>query len=297
MASSPREKYAGITRHDAQDGLIFLAALVVLPFLPDRAIDPLGVFNPFAFWRLLLVMMGLSAAGYWAARLMGARRGLMVAGFATGFVSSTIGIAAMSARAHDNAAVTSAAAAGAMAAIMGSLVYLIALVMAADAELIGVLALPFLCAFLPALAYALLLAWRARSSASPGHDGRAFDLKVIAVFAALVAVFAVVSAMLVESFGEQGMLASAVATGFVDAHATAVSIATLVLAGKADMATGGLAILIGLSANMAVKIPAALALGPRPFALQLAGGIALLITGLWCGYGLALLLPLVDQPA
>ena len=73
MASSPREKYAGITRHDAQDGLIFLAALVVLPFLPDRAIDPLGVFNPFAFWRLLLVMMGLSAAGYWAARLMGAR--------------------------------------------------------------------------------------------------------------------------------------------------------------------------------------------------------------------------------
>jgi uncharacterized membrane protein (DUF4010 family) len=285
----PRGKYAGITRHDAQDGLTFLAALAVLPFLPNRMIGPMAVFNPFAFWRLLLVMMGLSAAGYWAARLMGPRRGLMVAGFATGFVSSTIGIAAMSARAHDNPPVASAAAAGAMASIMGSLIYLIVLVMAADAALLRGLALPFLCAFLPALGYALLLAWRARSSTPPDHNGRAFDLKVIAIFAGLVGIFSFLSALLVERFGAEGMMASAVATGFVDAHATAVSIATLVVAGKVDMTAGGLAILIGLSANMAIKIPAAFALGPRPFALQLAGGIALLIAGLWCGYGLAIL--------
>ena len=71
-----------------------------------------------------------------------------------------------------------------MAAIMGSLVYLIALVTVADAELLRGLALPFACAFLPALGYALLLAWRARTSASADPDGRAFDLKVIAGFAA-----------------------------------------------------------------------------------------------------------------
>lgn len=286
----PGAKQAGITRHDAQDGLIFLAALTVLPFLPNRMIGPMAVFNPFAFWRLLLVMMGLSAAGYWAARLMGARRGLMVAGFATGFVSSTIGIAAMSARAHDQPLAASAAAAGAMAAIMGSLVYLIALVTVADAELLRGLALPFACAFLPALGYALLLAWRARTSASADQDGRAFDLKVIAGFAALVVVFSFVSALLVERFGAQGMVASAAATGLVDAHATAVSIATVVVAGKADMASGILAILIGLTVNMAIKIPAAFVLGPRPFALQVAGGIAILIAGLWCGYGLAMLI-------
>jgi uncharacterized membrane protein (DUF4010 family) len=233
----PGAKQAGITRHDAQDGLIFLAALTVLPFLPNRMIGPMGVFNPFAFWRLLLVMMGLSAAGYWAAWLMGARRGLMVAGFATGFVSSTIGVAAMSARAHDQPLAASAAA-GAMAAIMGSLVYLIALVTVADAELLRGLALPFACAFLPALGYALLLAWRARTSASADQDGRAFDLKVIAGFAALVVVFSFVSALLVERFGAQGMVASAAATGLVDAHATAVSITTVVVAGKADMASG-----------------------------------------------------------
>ena len=289
-AGKPHGKSAGITRHDAQDGLIFLAALTVLPLLPNRMIGPMSVFNPFAFWRLLLVMMGLSAAGYWAARLMGPRRGLMVAGFATGFISSTIGIAAMSTRAHDHPPVAPAAAAGAMAAIMGSLIYLIALVTAADASLLAGLALPFLCAFVPTLAYALSLAWRARSPEEHDLDGRAFDLKVIAVFAGLVLLFSFASALLVERFGAQGMLASAIATGVVDAHATAVSIATLVVAGKADMQTGQLAILIGLSCNMAVKIPAAFMLGPRRFAVQVGGGIAILITGLWCGFGLAVLL-------
>jgi len=51
-------------------------------------------------------------------------------------------------------------------------------------------------------------------------------------------VFSFVSALLVERFGAQGMVASAAATGLVDAHATAVSIATVVVAGKADMASG-----------------------------------------------------------
>lgn len=289
-AGEPNTKAARITRHDAQDGLIFLGALTVLPFLPNRMMGPLSVFNPFAFWRLLLVMMGLSAAGYWAARLMGPRRGLMAAGFATGFVSSTIGIAAMSARAHDHPPVAGVAAAGAMASIMGSLIYLIALVTVADAPLLADLALPFACAFVPALAYALALAWRANAPARHDITGRAFDLKVIAIFAGLVVLFSFVSALLVERFGSQGMLASAIATGLVDAHATAVSIATLVAAGKADMEIGRLAILIGLSCNMAIKIPAAFALGPRAFAIKVGGGIAILITGLWCGFALAVLL-------
>ena len=143
---------------------------------------------------------------------------------------------------------------------------------------------------MPTLGYVLTLAWHAKEPARHDMTGRAFDLKVIAVFAGLVLIFSFIAALLVQRFGSQGMLASAIATGFVDAHATAASIATLVAAGKADMETGRLAILIGLSCNMAVKIPAAFALGPRPFAVKVGGGIAILITGLWCGFALAVLL-------
>src|SRR5512140_3808194 len=122
-----------ITRQELLDGLTFsVAALVVLPLLPDRTIDPFGFVNPFALWRLAVVFMGLSALGYAAQRLLGQRYGLTIAGFASGFVSSSAAIAAMGGRARADASRAGRSAAGAVASILGSLVYLLALVVAAD---------------------------------------------------------------------------------------------------------------------------------------------------------------------
>ena len=39
----------GITRHTFAVG-----ALVVLPLIPNRAVDPLGVLNQFTLWRLVV---------------------------------------------------------------------------------------------------------------------------------------------------------------------------------------------------------------------------------------------------
>src|SRR5579864_6213687 len=90
-----------LTERELFDGLIFaVAAVVVLPLLPNRPIDPFGLFNPFALWRLAVVLMALSAAGYISMRLAGPRYGLAIAGFASGFVSSTACIAAMGSRAR-----------------------------------------------------------------------------------------------------------------------------------------------------------------------------------------------------
>jgi len=104
-----------LTQRELMDGLAFaIAALVVLPLLPDRAVDPLGVLNPFALWRLAVVMMGLSALGYVAQRLAGGRRGLLLAGLAGGLVSSTATIAGMARRARETPASTAAAASAAL---------------------------------------------------------------------------------------------------------------------------------------------------------------------------------------
>src|SRR5262249_40463800 len=85
-----------LTERELVDGLIFFVpAVAVLPLLPNRPIDPFALFNPFALRRLAVVLMALSAAGYIALRLAGPRYGLAIAGFASGFVSSTACIAAM----------------------------------------------------------------------------------------------------------------------------------------------------------------------------------------------------------
>lgn len=276
-----------LTRQETLDAAAFAAAALALLFLPDRAIDSWGVVNPVSLGQTLVVLMGFSLAGYWAVRFLGAQFGLLVAGFAAGFVSSSMGIAAMGGNARDNVALSGAAAAGAIASILGSLIYLTALVATADASILGDLSVPFGCAVAPTLSYAAFLTWRARFSVpSVKKPDGAYHFKSIAVFVALVVAFGFVSTLLASRFGKEGVLASAAVTGLVDAHATAVSMAELVSAGKIGQAEGAFAILIGLSANMAIKIPAAFALGPRAFSWRVSAALTMLLGCLWCGYAL-----------
>ena len=76
-------------------------ALVLLPLLPDRALFG-DFFNPRALGRLVAVLLALQVAGHVAQRIVGAQRGLVLAGLASGFVSSTATIATMAARSREH---------------------------------------------------------------------------------------------------------------------------------------------------------------------------------------------------
>lgn len=79
-----------LTEQETRDGVLLVAAAaVVLPLLPDRAVDPWQVLNPRKLWWLALIVMTINAAGHFALRAMGARAGLLLTGLAGGFVSST----------------------------------------------------------------------------------------------------------------------------------------------------------------------------------------------------------------
>ncbi len=78
---------SALTEEEVRDGLIFAGAtLVVLPLLPDKALGPYGALNPRTIWIVVVLVMGVSALGYIAVRLVGARFGLPLAGLASGFV-------------------------------------------------------------------------------------------------------------------------------------------------------------------------------------------------------------------
>ena len=50
---------------------LLLATFIVLPLLPDRAVDPWGALNPHTLWLLVLLIAGLSLVGYIATRWLG----------------------------------------------------------------------------------------------------------------------------------------------------------------------------------------------------------------------------------
>jgi uncharacterized membrane protein (DUF4010 family) len=254
-------------------------------------VDPWGLVNPHSLWRLALVLMGLSTLGYIAQRTMGPRWGLTVAGFISGFVSSTVAIATMGGRAENDGALVDPAAAGAVAAVLGSLSYLVALVAFANWSLFLAMLPAFIGTMIPTLAYAARLGWQAAAQAVPLKvAGRAFDARLIMAFTGLVAVFSLVGRAMNAAFGDAGLVASSAASGFMDIHATAAALATLLGAGRTTLAVATLALLVALTVNMGAKIPAAFVLGPRPYALRVALGLVILLGGLWAGHGVGLLI-------
>jgi len=89
-----------ISKDELDDALIFAAAtLVVLPLVPNRQMGPYLALNPHSIWIVIVLVMAISAAGYVAVRLLGARFGLPLAGGISGFISSTATIGAVGWRA------------------------------------------------------------------------------------------------------------------------------------------------------------------------------------------------------
>ncbi|WP_340645839.1 DUF4010 domain-containing protein [Phenylobacterium sp.] len=280
-----------ITDQDLRDGLTFaIAAVVILPLLPNRAIDPYGLLNPFALGRLAVVAMGLSAVGYIAQRLVGARYGLLVAGLASGLVSSTAAVVAMGGRSRASPTAGSASAAGAVASLVGSLGYLTALIGAVSPNLLAVLALPLGLAAGLILLYA---AWLVRGTPRDTEDvtptGRAFNGLVVAWFVVLVGGFSLLSEQLVIWLGTPGALVGAGVLGLADAHAAAISMATLNANGSLASGPAAIAVLLTFTTNMAIKVPAAFMSGSRPYGIKVVWGVLLLLVGLWAGEAIMLL--------
>ena len=68
---------------------LFIATFIVLPLLPNHAVDPWGALNPYALWLLVLLISSLSLIGYVGSRWLGADRGILLTGLTGGLVSST----------------------------------------------------------------------------------------------------------------------------------------------------------------------------------------------------------------
>ena len=88
-----------LTEQELHDVILFsAAALIALPLAPNRFMGPFDAFNPHAAVQIIVLVMAISALGYIAMRLLGPRFGLPLAGFASGFVSSTATIFSMGTR-------------------------------------------------------------------------------------------------------------------------------------------------------------------------------------------------------
>lgn len=288
-ARTPLHHFVGkvLTQDEVRDALIMAGAtLVVLPLLPDRAIGPYGALNPRSIWLIVILLLGISAAGHVAIRTLGVRFGLPIAGLAAGFVSSSATIGAMSARAAKTPAVLAGAVAGAVLSTVATIIQMAVVIAATSLPTLYAIAVPLVCAGLTACAYGAVFTIKAlRSPPTEDHvdPGQAFSISSALMFALLLSVILVVSAALGAQFGSAGAMAAAAAAGLVDTHAAAISIASLAASGHIEPQSAVLPILAGLTTNTVTKIVLALSGRQREFAWRVIPGLVLVAAAAWLG--------------
>jgi uncharacterized membrane protein (DUF4010 family) len=243
---------------------LLLATFIVLPLLPNHALDPWGAFNPYKLWVLVLLISGLSLVGYVATRLLGSGRGIAVTAVAGGLVSSTATTLAMSKQSREPGAVPAQLVAGILIgwAIMCVRVVVVAAVIA-PALLVqlapGMTAMAAVCA---AVSW-----WSLRTHQPMGDGAVAVPVKnPFSLLAAskLAAVFAAVQLMLKlsESYAPRGgEYVIAALAGLTDVDAI-----TVAMSGRADTVHGdaglaAIAIVIACCSNTVVKAAMAAGIG------------------------------------
>lgn len=273
-----------LTAGEVTDGLIFaVATLIVWPQLPDRYLGPFQALNPHSLWFLVILIMAIGAGGHAAARGLGARFGLPIAGLASGFVSSTATVGAMAGRAKRASANLDAAVAGAMFSTVATFVQI--------AFLLTAVSRPTLLLLAPALlaggGFAALYAggFALRKAGAGGKDeiepGRAFNIAGALGLAAMIAMMLVGAAALRDWLGEAGVTVGAAVAGLADAHSPTISIASLVASGKMVPAAAVMPILVAVTSNTMSKLVVAASVGSRAFVLRIVPGIVGATVAAW----------------
>jgi uncharacterized membrane protein (DUF4010 family) len=272
-----------LTATELRDGLIFAAAaLILLPLLPNYPLAwTLGI-NPRRLWGLVVLFMGLQAAGYVASRATGPRIGLALSGLAAGFVSSTGTIAALGARARERPALRTSCVAGALFSTVATVVLLGVVAIAVFPPAASSLAPSLLSALAAAAAAAAVPLWRQRGTAPPAPpSGHAFNLVYAMGFAVILAGVTAAVSFIDRNWGGSAAVAATALAGAFDVHAAATSTLSLAAAGKLAVKDTLLPVLVAFSTNSFMKGIAAFVGGGRAYGAWVLLGIVVTVAAAW----------------
>jgi len=256
---------------------------VILPILPDQDYGPYGVINPRQVWIIVVLISGVSLAGYVGFRLIGQRYGTPLLGIFGGLVSSTATtlVYARHGRNHPELAPTAT-----VVILLANLVLLVRL-----AVLTAFMAPQLLRTLLPLLGSGLLpgvvslayLGWRNR--AARGHGPvpdikNPTEMRTALVFGAIYAVVLLLAAWLSDIAGEAGLYAVALVSGLTDVDAITLSNLRLFNMGALPSGQVAIAVVLAIIANTLFKLGLVLVAGGRPLFGRCAGTMAAVAAGL-----------------
>jgi uncharacterized membrane protein (DUF4010 family) len=258
---------------------LLLISCVLLPILPDRAVDPWASFNPYEVWWMVVAISGISFIGYFAIKIAGPSRGILMTGLFAGLVSSTAATLSLSRMGKSQADLQRLLAAG--VTIASTTMFLRMLLVAGFIQpaLIALLLRPLGLMTLGGYAAAW---WLVRNGNRGGVNHSVqlknpFEFGMALRFGALLAVIVLLTRVLRDAYGNAGLLLLAGISGIGDVDAITIALARMTRV-DLSMHVAVIAIVLAAMVNTLVKAGLVIAIAGGAMARQVALVFLLLIT-------------------
>lgn len=280
-------------RDDIYAGLkLLIATFIVLPLLPNHAVDPWGALNPSQLWRLVILISVLSLVGYLAVRWLGHARGTALTGLFGGMVSSTAVTLTFSRRSRSEPAMVSALATGILLAWSVMFARVIIMVAVVERSLLPLLAAPMAAMLTATLAVATIAYRRDHVKAEQGGAEEPvrltnpFSLTAATKFGLFFALIQLAVKLAATYLPPSSLYVVAALAGATDVDAITLSMCGSLGQGTAPAVAAG-AIVVAALSNTVVKAGLAATLAApalrKPVVIATVAAVALAVVVLLLG--------------
>ncbi|MEJ8756156.1 MgtC/SapB family protein [Pontibacter sp. H259] len=252
-------------------------SLVILPVLPDKAYGPYQVLNPYNIWLMVVLIVGIGLAGYFAYKVFGSKAGTLLGGVLGGLISSTATTVSYAKRSktdnHSQNTNYNLVALVIFIATAVSLLRIIVEISVVAPATLGKVAPPLVSLL---VLMAILIGFgffikKENAGQMPEQENPA-QLKTALVFGAIYAIVILATAAAKDHFGNSGLYIVAIISGLTDVDAITLSTSRLMNNKTIDLNTGWKVIMVAALSNIAFKGALVAILGNR----TLFGRVALL---------------------
>jgi uncharacterized membrane protein (DUF4010 family) len=257
-----------------------LIALVILPVLPREDMGPYGALNPFNIWLVVVLVVGMSLAGYVLHKLVPPRAGALLGGAAGGLVSSTATTVSYARRTREDPEGEAVALQAIMTANTVSILRVMVLVSLFAGGSVGLMMQP-LAGMAGGMGVLTVIAfmrgrWQAQQKIAQENPA---ELRSALLFGVLYAAVRLAIAWCRDVLGVSALYAVGALSGSTDMDAITLSISDMAQKRRIDMGSAARVVLIAILANLVFKGGCILFLGSaglrRSGAMFFGGALAL----------------------